>query len=203
MQVELWERMLPIKLTPHPGQPLTDEEYFEFCMANPSVKFERTAEREIVIVPPAGGESDFRSLRSGTQLDLWAMRTRRGKAFGSSVEFILPDGAALSPDAAWVSNERLSKLTKEQLRRFLPVCPEFVIEVMSPSDRLTPAKQKMEAWMRNGVQLAWLIDADRQTVYVYRQGAPKPEIKKGAAKMRGEGPVAGLVMDMRDIWAGL
>ncbi len=203
MQLVPLKQPLPAKLTLAPESPMTDGEYFDFCMANPGVRFERTAQGEIVIVPPAGGESDFRSLRSGTQLDLWAMRDGRGKAFGSSAEFILPSGAALSPDAAWVSNERLAKLSKEQRRRFPPVCPEFVIEVMSPSDRLAAAKRKMEEWIANGAQLAWLIDADRETAYIYRAGEAKPEIRRGVPKLRGEGPVAGLVMDMRDIWAGL
>jgi len=182
---------------------MNDDEYFAFCMASPDVRFERTAEGEIVIVPPAGGESDYQSLKTGGRLDDWATRDGRGKAFGSSTEFILPTGAALSPDAAWVSNRRLSQLSKEQRRKFPPVCPEFIVEVMSPSDRLKAAQKKMEEWIRAGVELGWLIDGDERTVYVYRAGQAGAETQTGILKIAGEGPVGGFELDLADIWAGL
>jgi Uma2 family endonuclease len=112
------------------------------CAANPDVRFERTSQGEIVIVAPAGGETAYRDTEAAAQLGSWAQADRRGKSFGPSVEYILPNGAARSPDASWVSNRRLGKLTKEQRRKFLRLCPEFVIEVMSPSDRLKDAKEK-------------------------------------------------------------
>jgi Uma2 family endonuclease len=194
---------LPAKLTLNPELRMNDDEYYAFCMASPDVRFERTAEGDIVIVPPAGMESDHQSLEAGAQLRDWAKRDGRGKAFGSSVEFILPTGAALSPDAAWVSNRRISQLSKEQRRKFPPVCPEFVIEVMSPSDRLPAAKKKVEEWMRAGVELAWLIDGDKQTVYVYRAGQAAAEVLTAILKISGGGPVAGFELDLTDIWAGL
>ena len=203
MQVTLPEEALPAKLTLNPELRMNDDEYFAFCMANPDVRFERTAEGEIVIVPPAGGESDHQCLGIGSQLQVWARGDGRGKTFGSSVEFILPTGAALSPDAAWVSNRRISQLSKEQRRKFPPVCPEFIIEVMSPTDRLKAAREKMEEWMRAGVELGWLIDGDKQTVYVYRAGQAGAETRTGILKIAGEGPVAGFELDLTDIWAGL
>lgn len=181
---------------------LSDEQYWEFCAANPDLRFERTAEGEIVIVPPAGGESDYRTLKLGGRLDIWSVADGRGKAFGSSVQFLLPDGSGLSPDAAWVSNESLAKLSKAQRQRFLRLSPEFVIEVMSPSDRLKTAQAKMEQWIANGVQLAWLIDGDARTVYVYRP-AQTAEVRRGIAEVAGEGPVAGFVLDLGPIWEGL
>jgi Uma2 family endonuclease len=203
MQVVLPEQALPAKLTLNPELRMSDDEYFDFCMANPDVRFERTAQGEIVIVPPAGGESDYQCLELGAQLRNWARHDGRGKAFGATTEFILHTGAALSPDAAWVSKGRLSKLPKSQLRKFLPVCPEFVVEVMSPSDRLKPAIEKMQDWMRGGVELAWLIDGDSQTVYIFRAGASEAEKRTGIATLGGEGPVAGFELDLTDIWAGL
>ena len=203
MQVTLPAEALPAKLTLNPDLRMTDDEYFTVCVANPDVRFERTAEGEIVIVPPAGGESDHQSLRIGRRLDIWAEDDGRGKAFGATAEFILPTGAALSPDAAWVSNRRLSQLSKEQRRKFPPVCPEFVVEVMSPSDRLKAAQEKMKEWMRAGVELAWLIHADERTVYVYRAGQPEPDKRTGILKLAGEGPIAGFKLDLKDIWAGL
>src|SRR5207302_1087302 len=122
----------------------SDEDYWAFCVANPDLRVERTAEGEIVIVPPAGGESDYRSSDVVTELKVWARKDGRGKGFGSSVQFFLPDGSGLSPDAAWVSNESLSSLTKQERKKYLRLSPEFVVEVLSPSDSLKEAKAKME-----------------------------------------------------------
>jgi Uma2 family endonuclease len=203
MHVVLPEQALPAKLTLNPELRMNEDEYFEFCMANPDVCFERTAQGEIIIVPPAGGESDYRNTTVLGRLEPWARRDGRGKAFGPNAEFILPTGAALSPDAAWVSNDRIAQLSKEQRRKFLPVCPEFVIEVMSPSDRLKTAQEKMEEWIRAGVQLAWLIHGDEKTVYVYRAGQSGAETRAGILSIAGEGSVAGFELDLADIWAGL
>jgi Uma2 family endonuclease len=203
MQVTLPEDILPVKLTFDPEMQMNDDEYFDFCMANPNVRFERTAEGEIVIVPPAGWESDHQNVKVLTRLDRWAEQDGRGKAFGPSAEYILPTRAALSPDASWVSNTRIATVSKERRRKFPPVCPEFVVEVMSPSDRLKSAKEKMQEWLRAGVELAWLIDPDHQTVYVYRVSQPAPEVCTGIFRISGEGPVAGFELDLSDIWAGL
>lgn len=203
MRVVLPEETLPAKLTLNPEHRMSDEEYFEFCMANPDVRFERTAQGEIIIVPPTGPESDFQNLEISGELRTWSKRDKRGRAFGPTVEFILPSGAAYSPDAAWVSNERLAPFSKEQLRKFSRLCPEFVAEVMSPSDRLEDAKAKMEEWRANGVQSGWLIDGDHQTVYVYRAGQEEPEKRKDIKILAGEGPIQGFEFDFTDLWAGL
>jgi Uma2 family endonuclease len=203
MQVVLPEEALPAKLTLNPELRMNDDEYYDFCMANANVRFERTAQGEIIIVPPAGAESDYRCVDVVSQLAVWAKRDGRGKAFGPSIEFILPSGAAYSPDAAWVSNERLTQLTKAQRRKFLRLSPEFVVEVMSPSDRLKPAREKMDDWMANGVQLGWLIDGDNQTVYIYRAGQGDAEKRVGIGKLAGEGPLAGFELNLTEIWAGL
>jgi Uma2 family endonuclease len=169
---------------------LTDDEYFAFCVANPDLNFERTAQGEIVIVPPPGGESDYRNLSVSTSFNLWARMDGRGKAFGPTVHFLLPDGSARSPDAAWISNERLSHLSKQEKRQFLRVVPEFVVEVLSPSDRLKAAQKKLRQWAANGVELGWLIDGDARRVYVYR-GDLEPRIVANADSIAGE------------IWEGL
>jgi Uma2 family endonuclease len=204
MQVTLPEQALPAKLTLNPKLRIKDDdEYWEFCAANPDIRFERTAQGEIVIVPPAGMESVYRGTELAGELWTWAKKDGRGKVVGSNTEFILPSGAARSPDAAWVSKVRLAKLTKEQRRKFLRLCPEFIVEVMSPSDRLKDAKEKMAEWIANGVQLGWLIDGDRRTVYIYRAGRSEPEKRTGVKKLAGEGPIAGFVLELTDIWAGL
>ena len=181
---------------------LTLEAYLAYCEANPDLRLERTAKGEIVIVPPAGGESDYRSLEIGAELRNWAKRDARGVAFGPSVEFLLPNGAALSPDAAWVSNEKLARLSKEQRRKFLRLAPDFVAEILSPSDRLPAAQDKMLQWIENGVTLAWLIDGDAQTIYIYRTAQPVQKCR-GMATLAGDGPLRGFTLKLADLWAGL
>jgi Uma2 family endonuclease len=181
---------------------LSDKEYFAFCAANPDLNVERTAEGEILIVPPAGFESSYREGEVFLELAKWAKRDGRGKAVPSSVQFILPDTSALSPDAAWVSNKALQRFSRQQKEGFLPLCPEFVVEVRSKSDRLPRAKAKMEQWIANGVRLAWLIDGNARTVHVYRK-AQAPETLRGIEELRGDGPVEGFVLQLRSIWEGL
>jgi Uma2 family endonuclease len=183
--------------------PLTDEAYFAFCVANPDLNVERMPEGEIIIVPPPGGESDFRSLEVGGELREWTKREGRGKAFGSSAQFLLPNGAALSPGAAWVSNERLASLSKRERKEFLRLVPEFVIEVLSPSDRLSAAKKKMCLWAANSVDLGWLIDGDNRRVHVYRGDGAEPRVVADAESIAGEGPVEGFVLPLDSIWMGL
>lgn len=202
MQVVALPEPVPVKLSFDPEQRLTDKQYLAFCRANPKLRVERTAEGEIVIVPPAGFESSNRNSRVTTQLERWAERDGRGKVSDSSAQFMLPDGSALSPDAAWVSNGALRRLTQQQRKEFPPLCPEFVIEVMSPSDRLKPAKAKMEQWIANGAQLGWLIDGDAKTVYIYRKGH-RMKVLHGIAELTGEGPVQGFVLRLGAIWKGL
>ena len=182
---------------------MDDDAYFDFCVANPEIRFERTSTGEIVIVPPAGYESEDQNAEVVMQLRLWAKRDGRGKATGPTAEFILPTRAALSPDAAWVSYGRLAQFSKQQRRKFLHVCPGFVIEVMSPTDRLAAAKKKMEERLRGGIDLGWLIDGDRRAVYVYRKGQQGTETVTGTSTISGEGPVAGLELNLDEVWAGL
>jgi len=180
----------------------SDQEFVAFCRANPDLRLERTTKGEIVIVPPAGIEGSYRSMKASAQLERWADKDGHGKAFDSSAGFTLSDGAVLSPDAAWVSNDALERLSIEERREFAHLCPEFVIEVMSPSDQLKPAMAKMEQWIANGVQLGWLIDGDNQTVYVYRKGRP-PVTRRGVQELAGEGAVKGFVLKLDSIWRGL
>jgi Uma2 family endonuclease len=184
-------------------RPMTDDEFWCYCSRLPdNLRVEREPNGDIIIMPPAGGESSNRNIHISAQLDVWAIKDGGGEAFDSNANFILPSGAARGPDAAWISNARLATLSSEQKRRFLPLCPDFVVELKSPSDRLPRLKAKMEEWIENGAQLGWLIDPDTRAVYIYRQGA-KPEELKDADSVAGEGPVAGFVLDLRRIWRGL
>jgi Uma2 family endonuclease len=202
MQVVALPNPVALKLSDYSGEKFSDAAYLAFCRANPDLRVERTAEGEILIVPPAGFESSYRSLEVAAQLREWTEKDGRGKASDSSAQFMLDDGSALSPDAAWVSTSALRTLSRQKRKEFLPLCPEFIVEVKSPSDRLKKAKEKMEQWIANGTQLAWLIDGDAQTVYVYRKGHA-PKTHRGIAKLAGEGPVAGFVLQLTTIWKGL
>jgi Uma2 family endonuclease len=184
------------------AQRFDDEAYFAFCAANPDLRIERTSQGEIVIVPPAGGESSYRSMMVGAQLARWAERDRRGKPFDSSAEFMLPSGAAYAPDAAWVSNGKLARLSKDQRRKFLALVPEFVVEVMSPSDWLPKARARAQQWLDEGVELVWLIHGDKRTAYIYRRGQ-EPEVRSGIRELAGDGPVKGFVLKLGAIWLGL
>ena len=191
------------RLIPGGSERLSEDAFFEFCMANRELNIERNAQGEIVIAPPVGGESDYRSADLAAQLGSWAKRDKRGRAFGSSVCFLLPDGSAMSPDAAWVDSTKLLALEKTTRKKFLPIVPDFVVEVMSPSDRLSDARLKMEQWIGNGTALGWLIDGDKRTVYVYRPGVACEKFCEIERLEAGEGPVRGFVVDLADVWVGL
>jgi Uma2 family endonuclease len=183
-------------------RPLSDEEFFDFCMKNPDLHIERRSNGEIVIMPPAGMGTGYRNSDVSAQLRDWAKMDGRGVAFDSNTEFILPSGAAFAPDASWVLKNRLASLTKAEKELFGRLCPDFVIELKSPSDRLRSLKSKMDEWIANGAQLGWLIVPETRTVYIYWPGTP-PEELSGVDFVAGEGLVAGFRLDLADIWEGL
>ena len=186
----------------HGERPLNDEEFFDFCMKNPGLRIERYANGEIIIMPPAGMETGYRNSDVSAQLGVWTKKDGRGAAFDSSAEFILPSGAAFAPDASWMLKTRLASLSKEEKTRFGRLCPDFVIELKSPSDRLSSLKAKMEEWIENGAQLGWLIVPERRKVYVYRPEGSAEELTN-IDSVDGEGPVAGFRLELVDIWEGL
>ena len=181
---------------------MSSDEWFDFCVANPTLRVERTSAGEVLVMAPTGGETAHRNIDLSAQLQQWAKWDGCGKAFGSDAEFILPNGAALSPNASWVLTFRLNALTREQKRKFPALCPDFVVELISPTDRLPRVKEKMKEWMTNGVQLGWLIDADNETIYIYRPNQ-QPEQLTSRDTILGEGPVAGFQLELDDIFAGL
>jgi Uma2 family endonuclease len=202
LHMALPEMESPILLRNCSNCGFSDEAFLEFCRVNPDLRIERNAQGEIIVMPPAGLESSGRNADVTAQLVLWAVRDGRGRAFDSSAGFRLADGSILSPDAPWISHEALSRFSAEQLKEFFQLCPEFLVEVRSPSDRLAECKRKMELWMANGAQLAWLIDGDARTVYVYRRDRT-PEMCPNINELAGEGPVAGFVLQLDGIWRGL
>jgi len=182
--------------------PMSEADFFDFCSQNSDLRIERDANGEIIIMPPTGGETSYRNCKLSARLNIWAERDGRGDAFDSNGEFLLPNGAARSPDASWVLKTHLDRLTREEKRRFIPLCPDFVVELVSPSDRLSRVKAKMREWMENGAPLGWLIDADSRIVYVYRPGQDAEELVN-VDHIAGEGPVDGFRLELGDIWEGL
>ena len=181
---------------------MTDDEFYDFCQRYDGFQVERMADGSVIIMPPTGFETGFRNGDLIRQLSNWADRDGRGAAFDSNTEFILPDGSALSPDASWVHWDRIRQLSSKQKRKFPRLCPDFIVELISPSDRPKRVRSKMQKWIDNGVQLAWLIDPDKRSVSVYRPGS-EPHTLSDPDKITGEGPVAGFVLDLATIWAGL
>jgi Uma2 family endonuclease len=180
----------------------SDKAYLTFCRSNPDLWIERTAQGEVVILTAAGAEADHRNVEVIAALGRWAQKDGRGRVAGPTAQFFLPDGSALSPDAAWVSHDTLKRTSLWERKTIPHLCPEFVVEVFSPNDRLGRVKDKMERWIANGVQLAWLIDGDAETVYIYQKDQPV-ETRKGILKLAGKGPVKGFTLQLRAIWDGL
>jgi Uma2 family endonuclease len=181
---------------------LDEGEYFDFCMKNRGLRIEREATGEIIVLPGCDGETSYRNATASAQLGNWAKLDGRGCACDSSAEFILPNGAAYSPDGSWVLKSSLAKFSREEKQRFLSLSPNFVFELLSPSDSHSRLKAKMRMWIENGAQVGWLIDADRRTVTIYRP-AEEPEDRVDVPYLDGEGPVAGFRLELQDIWEGL
>ena len=199
MQMVLNDIEMDSTILIQPARRMSDEEYYRFCAANPDFRIERTAKGEIVIMPPTGGETSHRNAGLTAQLYTWARREGRGKDFDSNVEYILPSGAARSPDASWVLRSRLATLTAEQKKKFPPLCPDFVVELRSPSDRLARVQAKMREWIDNNAKLGWLIDPTTHTVYVYRPDQTTERLVD-PDRVEGEPPVDSFVLEMAVIW---
>ena len=187
---------LPRSLVVDP--PMSDADFEAFCLANDDIQVERTNQGVIRMNPPAAGASSRGNFEICIQFGAWFTAHGRGSAFDSSSGFYLSDGSLLSPDLAYVLEDRLEGLTDEQLDSFLHVCPNFVIELMSKSDTLAQARNKMEYWIANGVQLAWLIDPYEKQVLVYQQGADAGRFT--GTSLAGTEPVYGFILDLTKVW---
>jgi Uma2 family endonuclease len=177
---------------------LTDEQYFQMCQKNRDLRFERTAEGVLLIMPPTGGETSNRNGRLNQQLFNWSDSNELGIAFDSNGGFKLPNGADRSPDASWVKMERWNALTPEQREKFLPLCPDFVVELRSPSDSLTELREKMQEYIENGASLGWLIDRKNKRVEIFRPNQAV-EILENPATLSGEDVLPGFVLDLNAI----
>jgi len=191
---------LPATLT---AQSMTDEEFTAFCAEHPDLNFEMTAEGELIVMAPNHSDTSASNSDIAAQLGSWTRKDRRGYACDSSGGFVLPNGARRSPDASWTLKSRVQQLGARKRKAFWHLCPDFVIEIKSDSDRLKPLQKKMVEYLEQGAQLGWLIDPETKTVEIYRPGGePGGEMEKriGIDKVEGESPVAGFVLDLTYVW---
>jgi Uma2 family endonuclease len=186
-------RHFPVRM--RPASRLSDDELFDLCAQNPSLRIERTKEGELIIMSPTGAETGRRNFLLIGQLSLWVARDGTGVGFDSSTGFLLPNGAERSPDAAWVHRARWGALSPDQRRKFAPLCPDFVVELRSPSDSLPELFAKMREYVECGARLAWLIDVDGGRAWIFR---PKLEVEsiENAKTISGDPELPGLVLDL-------
>ena len=194
-----WEEFgLPIKLNVQEAK-LTEEQFMRLCQENPEFQIELSAKGELVIMPPTGLETGRRNSRLTRYLDAWAETDGSGIAFDSSTLFTLPNGAKRSPDASWVRRERWEVLTKDQREGFAQLCPDFVVELRSPTDRLSILQEKLQEYLDNGARLGWLIDPLDKRAYVYRPGQPV-EALDNLTMLSGAPVLPGFVLHVRELW---
>ena len=192
------ELSVPFKLNVQATQ-LTEEQFTRLCQENPELRIELTAQQELVIMPPTGSETGRRNSTLTQRLANWAETDGTGIVFDSSTLFTLPNGAKRSPDASWVRKERWNALTKDQREGFAPLCPDFVVELRSPTDRLSDLHDKMREYIANGARLGWLIDPLDKRVYVYRPGQPSATVDDPAT-LSGDPALPRFVLQVQELW---
>jgi Uma2 family endonuclease len=189
----------PLVLRLRPAVELSEEQFFAFCQLNRDLRLERNTAGELLIMAPVGGETGDRESEINMQLRLWAKRDGTGTAFSSSTGFRLPNTAVRSPDAAWMLQSRLEQIPAARRRQFIPACPDFVLELRSPSDRLRDVRDKLAEYLANGARLGWLLDPRARRVYVYRPDAPVERLDDPPT-VAGDPVLPGFVLDLREVW---
>lgn len=197
-QVLEQEKAFPVALDLHSVR-LTDDQFYQLCQDNDDLRLELTAEGELIIMPPTGGSTGSRNATITARVTVWAEKDGTGLSFDSSTMFILPNGAKRSPDASWVSRERWDALSEEERDKFVPLCPDFVAELRSPSDSLSFLQDKMDEYISNGAGLGFLLDPKAKRVYVYRPSKPVESLDNPQT-VSGDPVLPGFVLDLKDIW---
>jgi Uma2 family endonuclease len=182
-----------------PAIALSENQFFSLCQQNPDLKIERSGQGELIIMPPTGGETGRKNAELIADFIIWNRQTKLGIVFDSSTCFRLPKGGDRSPDVAWLKKESWDSLTPEQQRKFPPLCPDFVLELLSPSDNLSFTQAKMQEYQASGVQLAWLLNPQDQQVEIYRLGYPV-EILFRPRELFGENVLPNFVLNITWLW---
>lgn len=183
-------------------QSVTPKQYERLVHKHSDLRLELTSTGELIIMPPTGFQSGVRNANLTYQLVTWATKDGSGICADSSTIFALPNGARRIPDVAWIKREKCERLTNKQKEGFGPFCPDFVVEVMSPSDRLTQQRNKMVEYIENGASLGWLIDPFKRQVYVY---GPDDEvvILDNPETVSGDPLLPGFKLDLTEFWSQL
>ena len=177
----------------------TSEQFECLCAANPEIKFERSATGELVIMSPTGGETGKNNVEFAADLVIWNRQSNLGVVFDSSTCFRLPQGGDRSPDVAWVERARWDALSREQQRKFPPLCPDFVLELLSPSDNLRTAQAKMQEYLASGLRLGWLLNPEHQQVEISCPEQPI-EILQAPKALSGESVLPGFTLNLGWFW---
>ncbi len=177
---------------------VSGEMFERICRENPDLRLERTAKGKLVVMAPAGSESGGTNADLVVSIGIWTRADGTGKIFESSAGFTLPNGAICAPDVAWIKLDRYLPIPLEQRRRLAPICPDFVVELRSPSDRLKALQRKMRQYVSQGVRLGWLLDPFTGRVEIYRPGR-EVEVLDRPASLSGEDVLPGFVLDLRGI----
>ena len=178
---------------------MTGDQLLLICADNRDLRIELTAQKELIIMPPANPTTSWQNGKLSLRIGLWAEQDGTGLCFDSSAGFTLPNGAMRSPDASWIARERWEALDEDDRHKFSHIAPDFVAELRSSSDRLPTAQAKMEEYIDNGVRLGWLIDPPQRRVYIYRPGQPV-EILENPETVSGEPTLPGFTLNLADIW---
>ncbi len=211
MSIAVADTVIPVPFTPDTRsvrlhfdfadeqRKMTPDEFWEFCTKNRKLRAELTKDGDVIIMPPTGYESSEENVELVRQLANWAIKDGTGKVTESNGAYILPNGATRAPDAAWIRKERLAKFTAEERKKFLPITPDFIVELRSESDSLKEQQEKLEEWIESGAHLAWLIDTKTKRVHIYRPDGD-PEILENPSKVSGEGILPGFELDLTEIY---
>jgi len=180
---------------------LTDEQFFRLCSDNPELNMELTAQKELIIMPPAGLKSNWRENFLATELTIWARKDGTGVAFSCNAGYVLPNSAKRAPDVSWIRRDRLAVFSDKELEKFGHLCPDFLAEILSPTNTLEELRDKMDEYMANGARLGWLIDPYEGHVYVYRPGKVAEELVNPAT-LSGDPVLPGFVLSVAEVLAG-
>jgi len=178
---------------------LTDDQFYELCQKNQDLKFERNRSGVLTIISPTGGETSHRNFNIAVEFGIWNKQNQLGIAFDSSGGFKLPNGADRSPDVSWIRSDRWFSLTPKQREKFVPLCPDFVVELRSATDSLKSLQDKMNEYRENGAKLGWLIDPKHKQVEIYRP-QQEVEILENPTILSGEDILPGFILDLTLIW---
>ena len=198
MAAQVLEQEKPFALNVQSAR-LSDEQFSHLCQDNEDLRLELSAHGELIIMPGAGGKTGLRNAKITCQVTSWAQRSCTGLSFDSSTMFCLPNGAKRSPDGAWVRRERWNALTEEEQEAFVPLCPDFVLELRSATDSLMFLQDKMQEYIANGAQLGLLLDPKTKQAYVYRSNQAVERLDNPQT-IAGDPLLPGFVLEMKGIW---